>query len=276
MLEFNHMRLLFLLLLMAVFLSPAHAGPSKFLSHEFWDDGKAEISVYDAKCFHYGRLYTSKIEYFLVKELFSSKELVKTNQYQSKDSIPVIKLNQVISTPTGTYDYQQMHSSFWSKQTGKLIKFSLSHHEACGASFKKGELRDHKLNISGSTYWEGQANIEDKIIMEPNIWLYDELPLRARMLLADSQPIPANLQVVPSVIHSKTGSFLPAPAQISIQDHTVTVIHTGGKDVLKFDSAWPHVMNSWQQANGGSLTLKKSVRLPYWNHHAPGDEKLLE
>ncbi len=270
------MRLFYTSLLIGLLTATSFARPSKFLAADFWDDGKAEVSVYQAKRFHYGRLYDSKIEYFLVKESFSSKELVKTNHYQSKDAIPIIKLNQVISTPTGTYDYQQMHSSFWSKTSGDLLKFSMSHHEACGATFKQGTLAAGILSIQGSTYWEGQSQIAAELIMEPEVWLYDELPLRARLLLADGLTTPTELQLVPSSIHSKAGSFQPSPATLSIQDFTVTINHAGGQEVLKFDPAWPHVMQSWQQADGGSLTLQKSMRLAYWNHHAPGDEKLLE
>jgi len=252
------------------------AKPSKFLTSPLWDDGKSEISIYEAKRYHYGRLYSSKIKYFLVKETFSEKETVKTDEYQSKDAIPVIKLNQVISTPTGTYDYQQMHSSFWSKETGKLLKFSTSHHEACGATYKQGLLKNGKLHVQGSTYWKDQSQINDALTISKNLWFYDELPFRARLLVADGAPAKKNLKLVPSVIHSKAGSFQPEPASISIEATTVVINHAGGTDVLKFAPEWPHVMTSWQQADGESLILKKSLRLDYWNHHAPGDERLLK
>ncbi|MEM6883665.1 MAG: hypothetical protein AAF571_01440 [Verrucomicrobiota bacterium] len=188
----------------------------------------------------------------------------------------MIKLNQVITTPTGTYDYQQMHSSFWSKDSGRLLKFAMSHHEACGATYKQGVLSESSLVIKGSTYWQGQSQIHETVPIASNLWLYDEIPFRVRLLLADQIPAPENVQLIPSSIHSQAGSFQPAPATLSIDAYTVTITHTGGTDVLEFDPQWPHVMTSWQQADGESLKLEKTLRLDYWNHHSPGDEKLLD
>lgn len=270
------MRLLITFLMLTGVTSHLLANPSKLLSAPFWDDGKAEISIYSAKRYHYGRLYDSKIEYFFVKESFSESKLIKTDDYHSKDATQVIKLNQVISTPTGTYDYQQMHSSFWSKDSGKLLKFSMSHHEACGSSYKQGVLADGSLQVKGATYWEGQSKIQESVKMDAGLWWYDELPLRTRQLVADRASAPAKLRLVPSTIHSKAGSYQHVPANLTVDDFTVTITHAGGKEVLKFDPKWPHVMTSWQQASGESLTLERTLRLDYWNHHAPGDEKLLK
>jgi len=202
--------------------------------------------------------------------------MVKTDNYRDPSAISVIKLNQVISTPTGTYDYQQMHSSFWSKDSGNLLKFSMSHHEACGSSFKQGVLRNDSFVIQGATYWEGQSEIKDKLSIQQNTWFYDELPFRLRQMLADRASAPENLQIIPSTIHSKAGSFLAAPAELKLDGFTVTLSHAGGTDVFQFDPKWPHVMTSWEQADGESLKLQKTLRLDYWNHHAPADQTLVE
>lgn len=254
----------------------AHAKTSTFLNHSLWDDGKAEVSIYDAKRPHYGQLYASKVEHFLVKENFSLKELVKSDDFQSDKVVAVLKLNQVISTPTGTYDYQQMHSGFWKRETGALLKFAVSHHEACGATYKQGKRDGNQFSIRGHTYWQGESKIHTDIPLTSDIWFYDELPLRARLLIADQIPAPDKLQLVPSTIHSKAGSFQPVEAQLTINNSTVTLKHSGGCDILKFDPEWPHVLQSWQQSDGGSLILRKTLRLDYWNHHSPGDEHLVE
>lgn len=274
--ESGSMRIFIFSLFLALSHVSIQANSSAFLSASFWDDGAAEVSVYTAQRYHYGRFYPAKIKYFLVKESFSQSKMVKADNNNSQDAIPVIKLNQVISTPTGTYDYQQMHSSFWSKDSGSLLKFSMSHHEACGSSYKQGLLAADSFRIQGNTYWEGQSVIQHTVPVHDSLWFYDELPFRLRQLLADKNAIPNHLQIIPSTIHSKAGSFQPAPARAEINGFTVTVDHAHGKDVLQFDPEWPHVMTSWQQADGESLTLEKTLRIDYWNHHAPGDEKLLK
>jgi hypothetical protein len=246
------------------------------LAAPFWNDGKAEVSIYAAQRFHYGRLYPSEVRHYLVKEPFSLKEFVKSDDPSSPDTVTAIKLNQTFSTPTGTYDYQQMHSTFWDQQSGQLLKFAMSHHEACGASYKQGEVHEGQLDVRGSTYWQGDAAFDTSTPISPLTWLYEELPLQTRILVADQLPAPTDLKIIPPMVHSKAGSFQPQPATLEIDGTKVTVTHPGGTDVLTFSPDWPHVLQSWQQADGGSLTLKKSMRLAYWAHHRPADEALLK
>jgi hypothetical protein len=73
------------------------------------------------------------------------------------------------------------------------------------------------------------------------------------------------------MIHSKAGSTEPKPTSLRRDGFTVTLKYAGGEDRLTFDSDWPHIMTSWQQANGTRLILKNHLRLDYWNHHRPGD-----
>ncbi|MEM6821672.1 MAG: hypothetical protein AAF558_07015 [Verrucomicrobiota bacterium] len=249
---------------------------SSLLDADFWHDGKAELNLYEARRFHYGRLYQSSVRHFLVKESFNIKDLVKSNKSEGKDIISVIKLNQVTSTQTGTYRYEQMHSCFWSKSKGDLLKFSLSHHEACGLSFKEGLFRNGQWHLLAKTYWDGQAHVESQLKPKGTVWFYEELPLRARLLVADKQGAPEDLKIVHPMTHSKAGSFTPQNATISIEGMKVTLNWNGNEDILVFKSEWPHPLASWKRPNGESLELTKTLRLDYWNRHAPGDEALLE
>jgi len=189
-------------------------GESPFLTAPFWDDGKAEIAVYEAERFHYGQLYPSEIIYYLVKEPFSLKEHVKSDSSEGDEVIPAIKLNQVLTTPTGTYTYQQMHSSFWSKNNGTLLKASLSHHEACGMSYKQVTRSGNRFDFLAHTYWEGQSRVEREIHLPKTTWWQDELPFQLRRIVADDHPLPQTLFVIPSMIHSKAGVTEPVSAQI--------------------------------------------------------------
>jgi hypothetical protein len=246
-------------------------GESKFLEAPFWDDGQAEIAVYKAERPHYGQLYPSEITYYLVKEPFNPKEKVKSNTPEGDGVVPAIKLNQVITTPTGTYTYQQMHSAFWSKKAGTLLKASLSHHEACGSSYKEVLRSGDQFHYLAHTYWQGQSRVERSIALSSTTWWQDELPFQLRRLVADDQPLPEPIFLIPTMIHSKAGATGPKPATLQRDGFTVTVTHVGGKDQLTFDPEWPHIMTSWKQADGTRLTLKKHLRLDYWNHHDPDD-----
>ena len=249
---------------------PSQAKPT-FLDAPFWDDGKAEIAVYEAKRFHYGRLYESEIIHYLVKEPFSLTRNVKSNSPKGEDVVPAIKLNQVITTPTGTYTYQQMHSSFWSKSEGRLLKASLSHHEACGNTYKEAIRSGEKLNFLAHTYWEGKSRVEREINLSPTTWTEDELPFQLRRLVADDLPLPDPLLIIPTMMHSKAGSTVPVPATLKRDGFSITVTCAGRDDHFAFDTEWPHVLTSTEKSDGSKMTLKKHLRLDYWNHHQPDD-----
>lgn len=256
-----------------VFILPASAfSRSPFLQAPFWDDGKAEVAVYEATRFHYGSLYPSKVTLYLVKEPFSMSEFVKSNSSKDPESIEAIKLSHEITTPTGVYTYHQMHSTFWEKNSGRLLKFSLNHHEACGSTFKRGVRRGQVLDIEAFTYWAGQAQIKEEIRMEDSVWLMEELPLKARLLVADDLPAPESLKLIPAMIHSKAGSFQPQPAQIQRNGSRVSVHHAKGTETLEFDPSWPHVLISWKRADGSRLDLTQHLRLAYWTQNKPGDQ----
>jgi len=84
------------------------------------------------------------------------------------------------------------------------------------------------------------------------------------------------------VIGSKLGNPAFAPATIRVlpaaADGSIRmeVSHAGGVHRFTFQKAAPHVLALWTRPDGSSLKLRKSLRLDYWNHHSPGDEKLLE
>lgn len=75
----------------------------------FWGDGNAEVAVFKATEKRYGTLRETKVRHILVRENFAKNELVKADDWQDSGTYPVIKLNQVITIPTGSYRYDQGH-----------------------------------------------------------------------------------------------------------------------------------------------------------------------
>ena len=63
-----------------------------------WDDGKAEVAIYEAREIRYGRPHESRAVFIVVKEDFHRELLVKADPpYEGKQLIPVLKLNAVHS-----------------------------------------------------------------------------------------------------------------------------------------------------------------------------------
>jgi len=195
-------------------------------------------------------------------------------------AVDVVKLNQVIDVPTGVYAYHQMQSTFWERATGAVVKLSLSSNDSCGNTFKEGWIDGGTLRLVYHTYWDGEADGERRAPIPPGGLFADELPLKLRCLRR-FDPAEYRVRLFPSIVGSKVGTpafeeatirVLPAEAGVV----PVEVSRAGGVDRFAFDEAPPHVLRSWKRAGGGALELLKSIRLDYWNHGHPGDEKLLE
>ena len=195
--------------------------------------------------------------------------------------IDVIKMNQVVDVPMGAYAYHQMHSSFWDRATGALVKFSMSSNDSCGSAFKEGWIDGGSLRLLFHSYWDGEGDGERRIAIPAGGVFYDELPLKLRSL-SHFEPAQYTISLFPSVIGSKLGSPAFSPATVRVLSAAgdgslrVEVSHPGGVDRFTFQKAVPHVLTLWARPDGSRLELKKSQRLDYWNHHEPGDEKLLE
>ena len=268
------------LVLIAAFGTARGADPftADLLQDRIWDDGKAEYDVYEALEMREGIARPARVVHLAVKEPFNPRLAVKADH---PPSIDVLKMNQVIDVPTGVYAFHQMHSSFWDRATGALVKFSLTSNDSCGNTFKEGRIGGGSLRFLFHTYWDGEADGERKITVPPGAVFLDELPMKLRML-ARFDPAEYTIFLFPSVIASKLGRPAFAPATIRVLPSAadgairVEVAHRAGIERFVFQKASPHVLTSWTRADGSSLRLKKSLRLDYWNHHAPGDEKLLE
>lgn len=250
---------------------------TELLRDRIWDDGKAEYNVYRAEEVRDGAARRTEVLHIVVKEPFNAKLRVKADAPPWKD---VLKMNQVIDVPTGVFAFHQMHSSFWDRATGALLKFSMSSNDSCGNSFKLGWLEDGFLRLTYHTYWDGEGDGRLDQKLPPDVVFYDELPFKLRTLRRSPGPAQYRISLYPGVVGSRLGHPEPRPATIVVTpsgpERRIEVRSASGIDRFTFDSAFPFTLESWIRSDGGSLTLRKAQRLDYWNHSRPGDEKLLQ
>ena len=148
-----------------------------------WDDGRAEISAYDAVAMRYGepRPFTGYL--IVVKEDFTRTELVKADPgHTASELLTVLKLNQVIHFNTGIYDYHQMLSVFFDRADLIPVKLSLTHFEWCGNTYKEMLRRGEDATLRAHTYWDGMAEKSFDVKFTGSTLLYDELPVWLRAL----------------------------------------------------------------------------------------------
>lgn len=270
-------RAFFVALILAARLRAAEPFSADLFRDRLWDDGRAEYGLYAGSELREGTVRPARVVHIIVKEPFDLRARVKSERAGAVD---VLKMNQVIDVPTGVYAYHQMQSTFWQRATGAVVKLSLSSNDSCGNTFKEGWIDGGALRLVYHTYWEGEADGERRVAMPAGGIFADELPLKLRCLRRFA-PAEYRVRLFPSIVGSKVGTPAFADATIRVLPAeagtvAVEVSRAGGVDRFVFDEAPPHVLRSWKRADGSSLELRKSIRLDYWNHGRPGDEKLLD
>ncbi len=246
----------------------------------YLDGGKAEFNLYDAVIPRYGTPRKATVTHVWVTEPWDSARAIKADPGTPGD-FEVLKLNQIISYPTGVYRYEQMWSGFWKRSSSALEKFSLTHHEACGNTFKQARISNGRADYICHSYFEGHGDVTRTVELPPGAIFQDELPVRLRLMLAAGTTSETEFSIFPSVINGKSDSLVSNQSKVSIEKKSrdevlLTVTRTAGIDRLTFEAVKPFKLLKWEMAEGGSLTLRKSLLLDYWNKNTPADEALLD
>ncbi len=215
--------------------------------------------------------------HILVREPFDLKQMVKPDNWQRPGVIQVLKMNQILHIPTGLYVYQQMQSNFWRADNARLAKFSLTSNDSCGNTYKEARRGGEIFSYQWHTYWDGMAEGREKIRLPPNGFFYDELPLRVRTIDFAKPSGDFEIQLAPTIINSKKDNLVWKPAQVHFESSEraiyVTVRHDAGTDRFVLGRDFPYLLRTWEAADGSRLTLKRSLKVDYWNYHKLGDRK---
>jgi hypothetical protein len=255
----------------------AQFDPAFVQNSSYWNDGKAEFNIYDGQIVRYGQPRQSEVLHILVREPFDLKQMVKPDNWQRPGVIQVLKMNQILHIPTGLYVYQQMESNFWRADNGRLAKFSFTSNDSCGNTYKEARRGAEIFTYQWHTYWDGMAEGREKVRLPPDGYFYDELPLRVRTIDFRKAAGDFEIQLAPTIIDSKKDSLVWKPAQVHFESSEraiyVTVRHDAGTDRFVLGRDFPYLLRTWQAADGSRLTLKRSLKVDYWNYHKLGDRK---
>ena len=260
--------------------SAAHAqfSPALLQNNNYWNDGKAEFSMYGAQIVRYGEPRESEVIHILVREPMDPKQFVKPEGQPRPDSFPVLKMNQILHVPTGLYVYQQMHSAFWRVDNAQLQKFSLTSNDSCGNTYKEARRNGDAFAYDYRTYWDGMAGGSENVKPPANGYFYDELPWLVRTLDFSKPTGEFEVQLAGSTINSKKDTFAFAPAKGSFASDNkrfinVKLQHAGGADEFILDRDPPHLMREWKAADGSRLKMKRNLKVDYWNYNKNGDKE---
>jgi hypothetical protein len=243
-----------------------------------WDDGRAEVALYDARRPQYGKIESYQAVFIVVKEDFDSKLLVKADPpYEGKQLIPVLKLNAVHSYWTPNYPYHFLASVFVRRDNPTvLVKLTVGSQEWCGNTFKEVRMGT-RPELHAHTYFDGEGDTNRPLDLRPSDLMEDQLPLTLRSL-----PFVPGLELRRRVLPSLLSNNLRRPL-----DPVEAVIRVAGEETVQtgagrlaawkvsvemgelkqtwwFEKAAPHALLKMDSADGRAWLLKSRARQPYW------------
>ena len=170
-----------------------------------WDDGMAEVALYDARRPQYGRPESYQAVFVVVKEEFRRPLHVKADPpFEGKDLFAVLKLNAIHSYSTPNYPYHFLLSVFVRRDDpSRLVKLTMGSQEWCGNTFKEVTTWGPAPQLVSHSYFDGEGDATRPLDLGPGDLLEDQLPLALRSLAFSAR------------------AFLPAPpaAQPGLERH---------------------------------------------------------
>jgi len=244
-----------------------------------WDDGQAEVALYQARRPQYGKVESYEAVFIVVKEDFHRDLLVKADPpFENKPLLPVFKLNAVHSYWTDNYPYSFLASVFVRRDDPtRLVKLTLGSQEWCGNTFKEVKTGAGPPELIYHSYFDGQADGRRSLDLRPGDLLEDQLPLALRGLHFN-KGLEVRPRILPSLIsNSLRGPQEPRAAVISVvgEEEIVTPAGTFGawkvsltigelQQTWWFEKAAPHKLLRMDSSDGRAWLLKAHTRRPYW------------
>lgn len=235
--------------------------------NKLWEDGQAEVALYDAEMVIYGQPRPFEQALITVKEDFNKVYNVKTDDYNRNDLFPVMKVNRFADIPTPNYPYHYLTSLFFKRdQPEQLHKMTHGAQEWCGNTFKQFELTPSGYAYDYNSYFDGYGDGE-MTIQGNDFWWEDQLPYILRALKFED-----GLQFKKAVLNTQINTKTYQP-KIEDVDFAVTdldslwqveAVFADGLNRYQFRKEYPQVMVLQETKAGYHLRLKEVSRYKYW------------
>ncbi|MCB2376696.1 hypothetical protein LGH70_03845 [Hymenobacter sp. BT635] len=242
---------------------------------KLWEDGLAEVAVYEAERVIYNKPRQFEYTQITVKEEFNQEFNVKTDTYQRADMFPVLKVNQFCRIPTDQYPYHFLTSLFFRRdQPISLHKLTSSSQEWCGTTFKAITDEGDQYTETYNSYWDtqgaGQRQLRRDVLLEDALpytlraLRFEKTPALAATILELQQTSKATAPVSYRArlqVTAAPAADTPEPAwQVRVQ------LDEEKENVYWFARKYPNVLLRQTTWDGRTLQLKSVRRYAYWTH----------
>ncbi|MFP4090063.1 MAG: hypothetical protein ACLFUB_17610 [Cyclobacteriaceae bacterium] len=245
-----------------------------------WDQGDAEVAIYDARRMVYGEARSFEYAFILVKETFNEEFKVKADDYSRSDLFEVMKINKFCRIPTDNYPYHYLTSIFYLRQQPSTVyKLTNTSQEWCGNTSKYFLHEGEQYRFGYNSYWDGQGIGETSV--QGDIMFEDQLSHSLRALNFQ-EGLTFRQAVAESQVNSKAEKpkIYDARFSISRADDLIlqTGYETGQEEIWKvsvqlddektshywFSGTYPNLLLKQESWNGRSYELKEHKMDAYW------------
>jgi hypothetical protein len=243
-----------------------------------WDDGLAEVAVYEASRVIYGAPRPYEAVLLTVKEDFDSGKLVKADPpYGNRPIVTVLKQNAVREIATPNYDYRIMTSTFVERADPmRLAKLTSGSHEWCGNTWKAVRNFSGRVTYEWASYFDGEADGRQELEIRPGDLLEDQLPLTLRGMKFEPG-VEFEARLLPSMANTHAGPARWRKATVRMEGRETLEIPLGRlmawrvkvttpdyATTLWFDVSAPHALVQLETTKGDQMKLKSIERRAYW------------
>ena len=263
----------------------SYATENNYLKNTYWNSGKAEYQCMEGRIRQYGIDREAEARLVLVKEPFDPHKRVKS---LGSDAVPVLKLHFSRHIPTGVYNYYQTATLFFHRDTGRVLKYTMSSQDGCGNTFMEYLYQPDQTHLFRYfSYFDDEGDSE-AILKDTDFTFYDALPLVLRYRLKDGARY--SLQLMESLIANKKQPLTVHTASVKVSRTTdeargaqsisdaflVSVERQERQDRFFFEVGFPHRLIRWEKETGDILYQTAADFFYYWNFTRPEHRNYLD
>lgn len=268
---------------------------NKGFNKSYWEDGKAEVSVYNLNQNRYNSLHPGKLVNIFVLEDFLTDQQVKNESYQNKNSTQILKNIRSSKFTTGIYDYS-LHTSVFTPLNQKeysTLKVTNTIQEWCGATFHQLNAKNDQYILEQRSYFEKEGDrivklkmaiVEDALMNQIRLD-YEKLPVGEFELISKLNY--TALKHKPLKVYDASGTVKKYEATyfegeqlleykyvVNEQRREVTIVFEGLSPfkIVGFTESYPSAFDG--EVRTTTAKLISNERLAYWGMNSPKDAEM--
>ena len=272
-----------------------NANTSNNFNKSHWQDGKAEVSVFQLTQNRYNALHPGNLVNVFVLEDFLTDKQVKNESNKTENSTPTLKNIRSSKFTTGIYDYS-LHTSVYTPLNQKkysTLKVTNTMQEWCGTTFL--QLNEKKSNyvIEQRSYFEKEGDkkvklekaiVEDAFMNQIRLD-YEKLPIGEFELISklsytalkheELKIYKASGEIIKYEETDFEGkNLLEYRYSIKEQSREVSLVFEGVSPfmVVGFTESYPSAFD--KKIRTTTAKLISCERLAYWGMNSPKDAEI--